>query len=234
MREIICSEPFILALVLCSYYVGLRIERATRLSFANPLLIALIIIIPTLCLLDIDYPTFERGSHFINFLLGPSVVALGFTLHRQIDLIKGNVMAILCAIFAGSVVGIVSVIIICRLLGAPQEVITSLQPKSVTTPIALGISANTGGIVSLTAITVVICGILGSVAGPAMLKVLLIRNKIAKGLALGAAAHGIGTSRAMQMGPVEGAFGGMAIGLMGVITAILVPVIMKIIESLGI
>ena len=110
MRDIFCSEPFILAITFGCYYLGLRIEKATKLSIANPLLISMILIIGIMLALNIDYKSYEEGSHFIELLLGPSVVALGYTLYKQIDNIKGNMVTILLALFCGSIIGIVSVI----------------------------------------------------------------------------------------------------------------------------
>jgi len=138
----------------------------------------------------------------------------------------------LTAIFVGSVVGIVSVILIARALGADPRIVASLEPKSITTPIAVTVCAHLGGIPSLTAIIVILVGIFGGVIGPFVLKKLGIESKLAQGLALGSAAHAVGTARAMELGAVEGAIGGLAIGLMGVMTAILVPVIEAIMRFL--
>jgi len=139
--------------------------------------------------------------------------------------LKGNVVSILTSLFVGSLTGIISVILICKAMGASDILIASIQPKSVTTPIAIEIAEKTGGIPSLTAVIVVAVGIFGSMAGPFILKKLGVENRIAKGLALGASAHGIGTSVAIQIGAIEGAISGLAIGIMGIMTAILVPLV---------
>ena len=123
----------------------------------------------------------------------------------------------------GAVVGVVSIIVFCRLMNAPEVITLSMQPKSVTMPIALVLSEMSGGLPALTAVSVMICGIFGSIIGPWFLKTIGVKSKIAKGLAMGTASHGIGTSRAMQMGQFEGAIAGMAIGLMGIMTAITIP-----------
>ena len=170
----------------------------------------------------------ESLTQIIDFLLGLSVVALGYLLHEQISQIKGNVIAIVTAIVTGSAVGILSVALIARAMGAEQAVIASLEPKSVTTAIALNVSAQSGGIPALTAVVVILVGIFGGVAGPFILKKIGVESKIAKGLAMGAAAHAMGTARAMQLGAVEGAISGLAIGLMGIATAILVPIIARL------
>ena len=146
-------------------------------------------------------------------------------LYEQMKNLKGNVVSILTSLFVGSLTGIISVILICKAMGASDILIASIQPKSVTTPIAIEIAEKTGGIPSLTAVIVVAVGIFGSMAGPFILKKLGVENRIAKGLALGASAHGIGTSVAIQIGAIEGAISGLAIGIMGIMTAILVPLV---------
>ena len=180
-------------------------------------------IIVVLEVLGIQYESFQQSSHLIHFMLGPSVVALGYVLYEQIQYLKGNVVSILTSVFVGAIVGIVSVIIIGKLMGADQALIATLQPKSVTTPIAMGIAEKAGGIPSLTA--VVALGSFGSIVAPTVMRVLGIDSHIAKGLALGASSHGVGTAAAIQIGAIEGALSGLAIGLMGIMTAVLVPVI---------
>ncbi len=219
------SEIFDLALVIGVYIFATLLYKKTHLSFLHPLLTSIFVIIVILKTLDIPYESFQQGTHLINFLLGPSVVALGYVLYEQMKYLKGNVVSILTAVTVGAIIGIVSVIAIGNLMGADQALIATLQPKSVTTPIAMGIAEKNGGIPSLTAVIVVAVGIFGSIVGPAVMKVLGIESRIAKGLALGASSHGLGTATAIQLGAVEGAISGLAIGLMGILTAILVPVI---------
>ena len=200
MSEIFSSTPFILLLVLGSYLAGCKLYRKRHIALYPPLLVAMVLILALLSLLDIDYDTFCAGSSFISFLLGPSVVALGYALYEQIEQIRGKEIPVLTAVFAGGIVGIVSVIAICRIMGVDEAITSSLQPKSVTIPIAISLSEHSNGIPSLTAVNVFGCG-----------------------LALGSAAHGLGTARAIELGAVEGAISGLAIGLMGVITSLLIP-----------
>ncbi len=200
------------------------------MSILHPLLTSIFVIILFLEAFDIPYESFKQGSHLVHFMLGPSVVALGYVLYNQMQYLKGNVVSILTSVFVGAIVGIVSVIAIGKLMGADQSLIATLQPKSVTTPIAMGIAEKNGGVPSLTAVIVVAVGIFGSIVGPAVMKVLGIESRIAKGLALGASSHGVGTAAAIQIGAVEGALSGLAIGLMGIMTAILVPLISFIIQ----
>ncbi len=225
MHSLVHSEIFDLALVVGTYIAATILYKKTHLSVLHPLLTSIFVIIVILEFLDIEYASFQQGSHLIHFMLGPSVVALGYVLFEQMKYLKGNVVSILTSVFVGAIVGIISVIVIGKLMGADQSLIATLQPKSVTTPIAMGISEKNGGIPSLTAVIVVAVGIFGSIVGPAVMKVLGIESRIAKGLALGASSHGVGTAAAIQLGAVEGALSGLAIGLMGIMTAILVPVI---------
>ena len=224
MNNLAQSEVFSLTLVIGTYLASLALYRKTRNSLLHPLII---VVLKTM---DIEYESFQKGSHLIHFLLGPSVVALGYVLYEQIQYLKGNVISILTSVFVGAIVGIVSVIAIGELMGADAALVATLEPKSVTTPIAMGIAEKSGGIPSLTAVIVVAVGIFGSIVGPFVMKVLGIESRIAKGLALGASSHGVGTSVAIQIGAVEGALSGLAIGLMGIMTAILVPVISFIIS----
>lgn len=229
MKELLTSTEFILLLIFSSYLLGQWLFKRTRIAIFHPLIISIGLIIGFLKLTNIEYEAFSRGAEFVNFMLGPSIVALGYVLYSQMQYLKGNVISIMLSIFIGSIVGIVSVIVIARLTGADQILVHSLEPKSVTTAIAISIAEQTGGNVSLTAVIVVFCGILGSIIGPPILKLIGIKSSVAKGLALGAASHSVGTAKAMEMGLIEGALSGLAIGLMGVMTALLIPIIHQII-----
>lgn len=225
MHHLAHSELFALTLVAGTYLAAGALYKKVRFCLLHPLLTSIVVIIAVLEILGIPYESFRRSSHLIHFLLGPSVVALGYVLYEQMRYLKGNVVSILTSVFVGAVVGIVSVMLIGKLMGADAALIATLQPKSVTTPIAMGIAEKAGGIPSLTAVIVVAVGIFGSIVGPVVMKVLGIESRIAKGLALGASSHGVGTAAAIQIGAVEGALSGLAIGLMGIMTAVLVPVI---------
>lgn len=225
MNNLLESEVFILTLVIGTYIASTILYRKTKISLLHPLLTSILLIIAVLQITGISYETFREGSRIINFMLGPTVVALGYVLYEQMKNLKGNVVSILTSLFVGALTGIISVILICKAMGANDILIASIQPKSVTTPIAIEIAEKTGGIPSLTAVIVVAVGIFGSMAGPFILKKLGIESRIAKGLALGASAHGIGTSVAIQIGAIEGAISGLAIGIMGIMTAILVPLV---------
>lgn len=224
MKALFESTEFILLLIFGSYLFGQWVFKKTRIGIFHPLIISLAIIIAFLKISGVSYETFDQGSRFVSFMLGPSVVALGYVLYEQLSYLKGNILSILTSIFIGSVVGIMSVILLAKLTGADQTLLHSLEPKSVTAPIAMSISEQSGGNVSLTAVVVIFCGIFGSIVGPPILRLLGIKSSVAKGLAMGASAHGVGTAKAMEMGMIEGALSGLAIGLMGVMTALLIPV----------
>lgn len=226
MKEMLMANaPFFLTLVTGSYLLGIYIHRKTKFALLHPVIVSMIVIIAFLKVFNIPYEAFKAGSQIINFMLGPAVVALGVLLYDQITYIKGNVISMLTAISIGSVVGVASVILIGKLMGLDASLIHSLEPKSVTTPIAMGLSSSLGGNPALTAVTVILCGIIGAIAGPTVHKLLGIKNPVAKGLSMGAAAHGLGTAKAMELGAIEGAISGLAIGLMGIMTSIAIPVI---------
>lgn len=223
LRPLISNEVFMLMFVMGTFLLGVLIYKRTKITLLQPLLISMIIIIPFLKITGIDYPTFYQQTRILNFMLGPSVVALGYILYAQIEQIKGNVISILTAVFIGSIVGILSVVLVAKAFGADHLLIASLAPKSVTTPIAISLSEKAGGVPALTAAFVVICGIFGGLVGPIILRSIGIKSKIATGLAMGSSAHALGTARAMEIGAVEGAISGLAIGIMGIMTALMIP-----------
>lgn len=230
MNELLHTELFALLLVVGTYLAAGKMYKKTGIRMLHPLITSVFVIIFILKMLQIDYQTFATGSRLIHFMLGPSVVALGYVLYEQLQYIKGNVLSILTAIFVGSLIGIVSVTLICHFFGADAALTATLEPKSVTTPIAMSLAEKSGGNPSLTAVIVVFVGIFGSIAGPFVLKTLGIESRIAKGLALGASSHGVGTAAAMQIGALEGAVSGLAIGLMGLMTALLLPIVHYVIS----
>ena len=223
IQQFFNSEVFTITFVIALYLLNYKLYRLVGTTLLHPVLLTIIELIILLMYLDVPYDTFKSGSRMIHFMLGPSVVSLGYILHQQVAHLKGNVISIMVAITVGAMIGIGSIIGVGQLLGAHQTLIASLAPKSVTTPIAMELSGNTGGIPGLTAVIVVCAGILGSIIGPPIMKLMGIKSPVAKGLAMGASSHGIGTAAAIQMGAIEGALSGLAIGIMGLITALLLP-----------
>lgn len=223
VRVHVSTQLFMLCLVMGTYLLGIFIYKKTKITLLQPLLISMIMIIPFLKLTGVEYKSFFESTKLLNFMLGPSVVALGYVLYEQIEQIKGNVLSMLVAVFSGSVVGIVTVVLIAKFFGADKVLLASLAPKSVTTPIAISLAEQSGGAPSLAVAFVVICGVFGGVVGPVVLRKIGIKSKFASGLAMGSASHALGTARAMEMGAVEGAISGLAIGIMGVVTSLLIP-----------
>jgi predicted murein hydrolase (TIGR00659 family) len=214
------------------YAAAQRLYARYRHPLLNPLLLAITTLIVLLEASGTGYERYDRGGRLISYWLGPAVVALGVPLHAQLHEIARRGRAMLVSILAGSTVGIVSGTVTALLLGAPRAVVLSIAPRSVTTPIAMGVARELGGIPPLTAVLVITSGILGAVAGPALMRLARIRSRTAWGLAMGSAAHGIGTARAVEEGEVEGATSGLAIGLMGLATALLAPPIVALLMKL--
>jgi predicted murein hydrolase (TIGR00659 family) len=198
-------------------------KRSGSNPLCNPVLISVVLIAVLLTISGTEYQTYFSGAQFVHFLLGPATVALAVPLYRQINAIRKSFLAISVSLISGSVIAILSAIAIAKGLGASQTVVLSLAPKSVTSPIAMGISEQIGGLPSLTAVVVIITGIVGATFGGWVLDRMRVKDEMARGLALGVAAHGIGTARAMHLSPVSGAFAGLAMGLNGLATALLLP-----------
>ena len=230
MKEIMMNVPLMLCLTIGAYLLGLWVKKKSGLSLLHPFIISVPVIIAVLKVMDIPYDYYFESNFLIDFMLGPSVVALGYLLYEKRTIIRQNLVGILSSVLAGSIVGVLCVILVGRLCGLDEIFLLSLEAKSVTTPIAMDITASLGGNLALAAVSVIICGFLGAVAGPFVLKVFRIKSPVAKGLAMGCASHGIGTSRAIEMGTVEGAVSGLSIALMGITTAIVVPIINAILQ----
>ena len=225
MSQLIESPLFGIAVTLLAYYLAERLYRKTRFILFNPVAVSIVSIILMLKLANIPYQHYHNGGKMILFLLGPSVVALAVPLYQRRQEILKRKLPILIGIGAGAISSIVSAAGIAWLLGGSREVVLSLVPKSVTTPIAIGISEKIGGIVPLTAGLVVLTGCLGAICGPEFCRLIGVRSKAAIGLAVGTASHGIGTARLLGEDRFSGAISGLAIGLNGLATALIVPLL---------
>lgn len=200
----------------------------TRTPLLNPALVSIAAIIVLLIVTRTPYIQYNRGGQILSFFLGPAVVALGVPLALQLGEIRRNARAITAGTIAGSIVGVITGAGIAAALGASHQVVRSLAPRSVTTPIAMAIAARIGGIPALSALVAIATGIIGGVIGPSLLRAIGVTSRLAIGLSLGTAAHGLGTARAAEEGDVEGAASGMAMGLNGIVTALLVPAIVAL------
>ena len=223
MKELMMNMPMMLVLTVGAYLLGVWVRRKSGVSMLHPFLISVPVVIAILKAADIPCSFYMESNVVIVFFLGPCVVALGLLLYDHREIIKRNLIGILSAVTVGSVVGVSSVYALCCLLKMDDIFLMSLEPKSVTAPIAIEISSYLGGDLSLTAVSVVLCGFIGAVVGPVLLRLLRIQSPIAKGLAMGTSSHGLGTARAIEMGAVEGAVSGLSIALTGVMTAIIIP-----------
>jgi predicted murein hydrolase (TIGR00659 family) len=220
------SPAFGIALTLIGYQLGCRLQRCLRGNpLCNPVLIAIGSIIAVLLLTGTDYRTYFETASWIHFLLGPATVALAIPLYKNIGEIRRAALAIGAAVGAGAFAASGSAMAIAWSLGASPTVIRSIAAKSVTTPIAMGVSAQIGGIPELTAVLVVVTGVFGSLCAPEIAAVLGVRCWRARGLAAGVAGHGIATARMLCLNETAGAFSGLAMGLCGLLTAVCLPVI---------
>jgi predicted murein hydrolase (TIGR00659 family) len=223
------SPLLFLTLTLAAFQAGSWIyERSGHKPFLNPVMTAVILLVAILTLTQTPYPVYFEGAQFVHFLLGPATVALAIPLYRQFDRVRRSALALVVSLLCGSLTAIGTAIGLGWALGASRETLLSLAPKSVTAPVAMGITEQLGGLPSLTAVLVILTGILGAVIGPMVLNLLRIRDWRARGLALGTASHGIGTARALQVNELAGAFSGLAMGLNALATAILLPLLWRL------
>jgi predicted murein hydrolase (TIGR00659 family) len=230
--EFLESRAFLLALTFGVFFVVRALQKRTGWVLLNPILLTILILIAFLEGTDISYDTYSQAGQYIEFWLKPAVVALGVPLYLQLDMIRKQWFPILVSQLAGCLAGILSVVIVAQWLGASPEVVCSLAPKSVTTPIAMEISSSTGGIPSLTAAVVVVVGLFGAVFGFQVLKLGHVTRPIAQGLSMGTATHAVGTSTAMQVSQKYGAYAGLGLTLNGILTALLTPSILRLLGLL--
>ena len=214
------------------FYAAKIIQRRLGWVLFNPILVAIAVIIVFLLSMDIPYDTYHESAKMIDFWLKPAVVALGVPLYLQLSSIKRQFLPILASQMVGCIAGIVSVVIIAKVLGASDTVLMSLASKSVTTPIAMEVTQVLGGIPSLTAAIVVITGLIGAIIGFKTLSVGHVSNPMALGLSMGAASHAIGTSAAMDRDQFVGAYASLGLTLNGIFTALLTPTVIDLIQHI--
>lgn len=221
------TEPLLhLTLTLAAFQAGQWLYRRFNMNpMLNPVLIAVIVIVVALTVTGTTYEDYFEGAQFVHFLLGPATVALAIPLYRQFERVKQSAFAISVSVLAGSTTAAGTAVALAWMLDASPDALISLAPKSVTAPVAMGITEQLGGLPSLTAVLVIVTGIIGAMLGPPLLNLLRIRDWAARGFAIGTASHGIGTARAMQVNEAAGAFSGLAMGLNALATAILLPLL---------
>lgn len=223
---------FLIGLTFAVYFLSKFLQKKTGVMLLNPILLSIALLILFLTVTGIKYDTYQEGGSLIEFWLKPAVVALGVPLYLQLEQIKKQFIPILISQLAGCFVGVISVVFIAWLMGASEQTILSLAPKSVTTPIAIEVSKSIGGIPSLTAAVVVCVGLFGSILGFKVMQLFKVKSSIAQGLSMGTAAHAIGTSAALGRGNVYGAYASLGLTLNGIFTALLTPSILSLLGFL--
>lgn len=231
MEALTHNELLWVAITVVIYLVSGWLQRKTGILLLNPILITITLIIAILLLLRIDYSTYSEGADYIDFFLKPAIVALGVPLYKQLEQIRKQALIIFASQLIGCITGLVTVVLIADAMGASRELIYSLAPKSVTTPIAIEVSRSIGGIAPLTASVVIVVGLFGAVIGYALLRLFGIKNTMAQSLAIGNTAHAIGTAKSMELSPRFGAFSSIGLIINGILTAMLTPYILLIMEK---
>lgn len=214
---------FVITIVI--YYLSLYIKNKTKLSILNPLLVTTIIIVAILLVFNINYETYNIGAKYISYFLTPTTVCLAIPLYKQIKVLKKNVIGILSGILAGVIANATVIVLLTKIFKMNNELGTSLLSKSITAPIAIGLTDELGGISSITVFAVILSGIIGATIAPTIFKLLHIKNETAQGLACGTSAHGSGTTTALELGEIQGAMSGLAIIVTGLITTIIAPIV---------
>lgn len=223
------STYFGVVLSLLCYWGALKISEKVKSTLCNPLLVASAMIVAILLVLKIDYETFDKGASHLTYFLTPATVCLAVPLYRQFQVLKANMRAVLLGIGAGCIACMITIAGFSLMFAFPTELTASILPKSITTAIAIGLSEEIGGMPAITVACVVITGIFGACTASALFKLFKIEEPVAQGLATGAAAHAIGTSRALEIGEIQGAMSSLAIVVTGIMTVIVVPFVIGII-----
>lgn len=225
MKEALTQSVFFgVVISLLGYQIGLAIKKKWKVAIANPLLIAVLIIVAVLLVFDIDYEAYSNGAKYISFLLTPATVSLAIPLYRQLELLKKYPKAIFGGIAAGVLAAMVSILVLSIAFGLTHEQYVTLLPKSITTAIGMGVSEKMGGIVTITVVAISITGILGNMIAESLCRICRIEEPIAKGLAIGTSAHALGTAKALEIGEVEGAMSSLSIVVAGIMTVVTVSI----------
>jgi len=223
------SPLLALFLTLAAYHAGvLAYERSGRHPLANPVLIAVLLVAGAITAIDMPYARYFEGAQFVHFLLGTATVSLAVPIAKGLDALRGRLVPLLAALLAGGATSIASAVGLAKLLGEDAAIVGGLVAKSVTAPIAMGVAEVLGGIPALAATFVIVTGIIGAVCAKPLASLLRIRDDVVLGVATGVAAHGIGTARVFQLSETAGAFAGLAMGLTGLFTAVLAPILVHL------
>ena len=219
-EQIFSSPYFGIALSAGAFRIGVKVQKKTGWIICNPLVIAIVIVAGLLLALKIPYEFYNEGGQIINMFLGPATACLAVSIYTRLELLKKHWLPIAVGSACGSFTSMASIWVMCRLFKLDEVMTVSLLPKSVTTPIAVSISQNGGGMVPVTMMAVLITGILGSVFSPLLIRIFKVDDPMAAGLSIGACSHALGTSKAVELGETQGAMSGLAIGICGVMTVL--------------
>ena len=225
MKSFLENPLVLLGLTFIVYYGVQMLQKRYKSVFLNPVLLAVSILIGYLLVFNISYDTYKEAGIYIEFWLKPSIVALGVPLYLQLSKIKKQLIPLIVSEFIGSLIGIISVTYIAKMFGASNEILKSLAPKSVTTPIALEISNTLGGISSLTVAAVIVTGILGAILGFKVLQFSQVKSPMGRGISLGTASHALGIMAALNLSEKHAIYASLGMIFNGVFTAILAPII---------
>ena len=226
MREALADSLYFgFVLSIAAYEAGMWLKKKTGWAVFNPLLVAVVLIIPILKLINITYTEYNEGAKYISYLLTPATVCLAIPLYKQLHLLKKHGAAVICGITGGVIANALTIFALCAAFRLSHVHYVTLLPKSITTAIGMGVSEEAGGIVTLTVVSIVITGISGSILAETMFKMFHIGHPISRGLALGTSAHAIGTAKALELGEIEGAMSSLSIAVAGLMTVLVVPLI---------
>lgn len=205
---------------LISYMIGVYLKKKLNVGLFNPLLISIAVTIIFLVLAHIDYNAYNEGARYLSWLLTPATVCLAIPLYEEFELLKSNVRAVMCGIISGVLTSLITILVLALFFGLTHEEYVTLLPKSITTAIGMGVSEELGGYVTITVAVIIITGVIGNILAEFICKIFRIEEPIAKGIAIGSAAHAIGTAKAMEIGEVEGAMSSLSIAVAGILTVV--------------
>lgn len=224
------NQYFGIILSFAAYEIGKWINSKVKNPIANPLLIAILLIIGFLSVTGIPYEQYKKGGDIIAFFIAPATVAMILDLYANLDSLKANLVPILVGVLIGSIFSMTLALFLSKAFGFDKEIITSMVPQSITTAIAISLTEEYNGIVALTAMIVVFRGVIGASMAPAIMKICKIKDPVAQGVAIGTASHAVGTSQARQMGEIQGAMSGLSIAVAGIVTVFLMPLAMALLN----
>lgn len=227
--EVLESSVFFgVTITLITYAIGVLIKKKLKIAIFNPLLISIALIIIFLAFTGIDYQSYSEGADFISYLLTPATVCLAVPMYEQMDSLKKNGLAIMAGILSGTITSMLCVLACTTIFKLNHETYVTLLPKSITTAIGIGVSEEMGGVITITIVAIIVTGIFGNMFAELICKLFKIQHPIAKGVAIGTSSHAMGTSKAMELGEVEGAISSLSLAVAGILTVILAPLFASI------